>query len=553
MENSRLAAWLGLPRSLPVLVLVIGLIASLAAGLQVQRVAEAKDRERFNNAVAQAHAAVAARLQTYTAALRGGTGLFAARPGGAVTREEFRAYAERLDLPQVYPGIQGLGFSAKLPGLAGPETAAMLARHGVPGLEIHPSHPRPEVHAILFLEPLDRRNRAALGYDMYSNAVRRAAMAAARDTGRGAMSGKVELVQEIDRDKQAGFLIYHPVYRDGGVPETVAQRRAQLIGFVYAPFRADDLLRGIFGDQPNPRVRMFVYDETVAPENLLHASTGRAPDPARFTASRDLEIGGRRWRIVYAAAPGLEEGSTRGLAFVFFVGGMLATGLVAFATWRQVRARLTAEDEIAARREAEHERELLVAELNHRVKNTLATVQSIAAQSLREGRSAAETRETFEARLLALSHTHNLLTRAHWRGADLREIVRQELSPHGEGRVRIDGGPVSLPPAASLAVGMALHELATNAAKYGALSRPEGQVAVAWQVIGRAEARRVRLTWREIGGPPVAEAPRRRGFGTRLITQGLKQQLEGEVEMDFRSSGLVCVLEFPLRAPAEAA
>lgn len=541
---------LGLPRTLPALVLVAGLLASLAAGWQVERMARAKDRERFNQAVAEAHVTVAARLQTYLAALRAGAALFAAQ-GGEVTRDEFRAFAERLDLPNVYPGIQGLGFSVRLPAVEGPATDAALQRLGTPEVVVKPAGPRPEVHAIVFLEPLDRRNQYAIGFDMYSNPVRRAAMARARDLGVSAMSGKVELVQEIDRDKQAGFLIYHPVYGGRAVPSTEAERRAALTGFVYAPFRAGDLLQGILGEREDPRVRLAVYDDAVSPENLLY---GPRPDPpsravGRFSTVRPLEIAGRRWMIDYRSTSALEAGSSRGLALVTFLGGLLATVLVAAATARQVSARLQAESEVEARRVAEEARELLVAELNHRVKNTLATVQSIAAQSLREGRPAAEARETFEARLVALSHAHDLLTRENWRGAELSEIVREETLPYAD-RITAEGPPVTLSPSTALALAMALHELATNAAKYGALSTPAGHVRISWKL----PPGRLDLTWREAGGPPV-DAAARRGFGTRMITQGLSRQLQGTVELAFKPEGVVCCIDIPLadEAPSLAA
>jgi two-component sensor histidine kinase len=422
----------------------------------------------------------------------------------------------------------------------------LLADLEVPEVRVRPSRPRPEAHAIVFLEPMDRRNEAAIGFDMFTDPTRREAMRRARDLGVSAMSGKVQLVQEIDAEKQAGFLIYHPVYRGGGVPATVAERRAALHGYVYAPFRSDDLLRGILGSRA-PRVQLAIYDQDVAPENLLHqtASEQAAITPSRFSTVRPLHVAGRRWMIDYRSTSALDAGSSRSLALVTFLGGLLATGLVAAATHRQVRARLRAEREIEARRVAEEERELLVAELNHRVKNTLATVQSIASQSLREGRSAAEARETFEARLVALSHAHDLLTREHWRGAELSGIVREELAPYS-GRYSAAGPPVRLPPSTALAIAMALHELATNAAKYGALSAPTGHVRVSWE----RPPGRLDLTWRETGGPPVA-APAARGFGARMITQGLQRQLQGEVDLAFKPEGVVCRIDIPLADDAE--
>ena len=185
----------------------------------------------------------------------------------------------------------------------------------------------------------------------------------------------------------------------------------------------------------------------------------------------------------------------------------------------------------------------LLHELNHRVKNTLATVQSLARQSRGGEAQAAQ----LEARILALSKTHDLLTRDEWTGAALCEVVENELGPYRNGADHFDiaGPDLSLPPRHVLAIGMAIHELTTNAAKYGALSVPSGQIAVTWRIIPGEGATRVELTWRERGGPPVTP-PTRRGFGTRLITGGIMRELDGEARLDFRPSGLVCSLILPL-------
>jgi two-component sensor histidine kinase len=204
-------------------------------------------------------------------------------------------------------------------------------------------------------------------------------------------------------------------------------------------------------------------------------------------------------------------------------------------------------DELAVRQE--HQR-LLVNELNHRVKNTLATVQSIAMQTFRADTAAAGSRATFEARLMALAKAQDVLTRENWEGADLDEIVREAVEPHcgdEQARLEVQGPPVTLPPRMALALAMALHELCTNAAKYGGFSTREGRVTVEWLLVGRGADCRLRLTWRERGGPPV-EPPRRRGFGSRLIERGLARELDGEVRLDYDPAGVVCTINAPIPA-----
>ena len=204
--------------------------------------------------------------------------------------------------------------------------------------------------------------------------------------------------------------------------------------------------------------------------------------------------------------------------------------------------------DVTDRKEAERRQRLLLDELNHRVKNTLATVQSLAAQTARDCASAEEFRARFEPRLIALSAAHDRLTRNQWDGASLCELVDEELAAHSAeaGRLRTEGPDVHLPPRASLSLSLAIHELATNAAKHGALSVAEGEVDLRWDVerAGSAPPTALRLEWVERGGPPVA-APSREGFGSRLL-RVTARELGGEMELDYRPEGLRWRLSFPL-------
>lgn len=190
--------------------------------------------------------------------------------------------------------------------------------------------------------------------------------------------------------------------------------------------------------------------------------------------------------------------------------------------------------------QADERQRLLLDELNHRVKNTLATVQAIAQQTLRGARDPEAFAAAFESRLLALSQTHNALTDSHWAGAGLRQILSQELGPYGAERVVMKGPDVHLPARVALSLGMVFHELATNAAKYGALAQA-GKLVLTWS----ANQDVLRFEWREMGGPPVS-APERRGFGSRLIERSITGELRGWVEADYAQDGLVTRFETPL-------
>jgi two-component sensor histidine kinase len=186
--------------------------------------------------------------------------------------------------------------------------------------------------------------------------------------------------------------------------------------------------------------------------------------------------------------------------------------------------------------------QLLINELNHRVKNTLATVQAIATQTLRQAQVDPKVGAALEARLLSLSKTHNLLTRENWSGGNLQDVVEQALGAYaGSAQIRFNGPAVRLPTRAAIGLAMGLHELATNAVKYGALSTPAGTVNLSWTVADGT----LQLLWQERGGPPV-QPPERRGFGTRLLERSLAHDLNGPVSLRFDKEGLSCQMTAPL-------
>jgi PAS domain S-box-containing protein len=215
-----------------------------------------------------------------------------------------------------------------------------------------------------------------------------------------------------------------------------------------------------------------------------------------------------------------------------------------------MRATGVAFDITERKRWEEHQR-LLINELNHRVKNTLAIVQSLANQTFRDDHRDAATRLTFEGRLFALAAAHDVLTQENWEGAELREVVTGALAPYiqaGTERFHIEGPDLRLPPRMALAIAMALHELATNAVKYGALSVPPGRVTIQWAI---SKAQTFALVWREEGGPEVTP-PSRKGFGTRMIERSLAQDIGGTVHLTYEPTGVVCAVEAPLVKPSPA-
>ncbi|WP_245435489.1 sensor histidine kinase [Microvirga calopogonii] len=208
--------------------------------------------------------------------------------------------------------------------------------------------------------------------------------------------------------------------------------------------------------------------------------------------------------------------------------------------------------DITDQKRAEEHQRLLLNELNHRVKNTLATVQSLAAQSFRgigaqDIQSLPSACATFEARLFALARAHDVLTRENWEGADFSDVLAEACTPYRSTgaecrRIEVEGPDLRVSPSIALSVSMVLHELFTNALKYGALSNGSGSVRISWSILAGS---RLSMRWEERGGPPV-EPPSRKGFGSRLIQDGLARELNGTVVLNYDPDGVVCTVDVPL-------
>ena len=210
--------------------------------------------------------------------------------------------------------------------------------------------------------------------------------------------------------------------------------------------------------------------------------------------------------------------------------------------------------DITERKRAEEHQRLLTGELQHRVKNTLALVQAMASQTFRDAPDLGAAREAFAARLISLGRAHDILTQSSWTEAPIAQIVEGSLAVHrgfGTSRIRASGPDVPLAARPALALALALHELATNAAKYGALSNGSGTVDLRWHIVHEAGEPRFRLTWSEQDGPPILAQPTRRGFGSRLIERSFAAEVGGEVRLTYAPTGLTCRLEAPLASMQE--
>jgi two-component sensor histidine kinase len=221
---------------------------------------------------------------------------------------------------------------------------------------------------------------------------------------------------------------------------------------------------------------------------------------------------------------------------------LTAFGVLCLAIGILIAARLATH---LARSQAD--RELLINELNHRVKNTIATMQGLIGSTLRSAASMAEARTAVEERIVALGRAHDVLTEEHWGSADLRELLVRIIEPHraaSDQRADVSGPDLRINPRATVAIAMVFNELATNAVKYGALSRPDGHIRITWST-GEENGQKLQLVWKEIGGPSI-QPPTRRGFGSALLEQSITRELGGTVTRDFDPAGLTCTITVPL-------
>jgi signal transduction histidine kinase len=379
----------------PFLALCASLLVTIAAAKSASRAANAQERLRFDNAANAVRTAILGRLDAYTAMLRGGAGLFATSEG--ITFSDFHLYVQRLELPLRYPGIQGIGFSRLVhPGER--DAIAATIRRDVPSFHYWPAHGAGDIHAIVFLEPQDERNRVAMGYDMWSEPVRRAAMMQARDSAAPAATGRVRLVQEIDPEaEQAGFLIYVPVYEGGRIPQRAESRERLLFGFVYSPLRIDDLIHGILGHDENREVTFELYDGQPGPDRLMYRSSS-SPPSGPFSTVLPLDVAGRPWTLVLHSIRSATETTAHLVVMMVGIGGTVLSILLFVVMRTQVRAREAAEriaDDLRrseeALREANRQKDEFLAIISHELRTPLNAIVGWAAM-LRRGQVAPDGR-----------------------------------------------------------------------------------------------------------------------------------------------------------------
>jgi CHASE1-domain containing sensor protein len=530
------------PRS-NVLYPILAFLAALLVGAGMTRsvwlVEAQRAQSEFERTADLAIDRIVARLEQHVVLLQSTRGLFLAQRG-SVDRDTFGRFLTGVDLVNDLSGIQGIGY-ARMVATGEDKTIIddVMTRYGL-AADIRPVTEQPWRASIVLIEPPTDRNIAALGFDMYADDTRRAAMDRAIASGQPQMSGPVQLVQEITADKQSGVLIYLSLPATSDAPAS---------GFVYAPFRGGDLIRAALSAGPPLSVLITIRDSGAPDRPIFDEGAERA---AGLKLNRSVELVGRQWVFTVAESDGpstyrLHLGSLLvGVISVLFAA---AAGLVVHS--RQHEATQAFEVAAASARESDY-RDLLLQEMKHRIKNHIARIQSIARQSARGATDVKAFAETFDARLQAMAAVQEILAGTAVAQADVRAILRRELQQcldTAEVEHLMDGPSVILDERQAHAFALVAHELVTNALKYGGLSAKGQGLQIIWSVRPGTYDTPPMLAfdWQEqFAALSDAPAPGT-GFGSRLIDVSLKGELSGTMTRDFHAQGLHITLSFPIK------
>ena len=325
-----------MPLLLAMLVLLVTLLVTFTAWSSAKRSAEAQLLETFDYRTRDMAYSISRRMAVYEQVLRGARGFL--RGSVELDRHDWAEYYQLLRLDQSFPGMEALGIATIIPHRQLKAHEAAMRRQGHPGYAVRPEQPREAYTAITHIEPFGGRNLRAFGFDMFSEPVRRAAMARARDTGQAALSGKVVLVQEeVGHEgpgrQQAGTLMYLPVYRDGELAGTVDQRRRAIVGWVYAPFRMNDLMQGL-GGAHSTDLEVEIHDgEPAGAASLLYRSPNASTHPARLRASAQIVPGGRTWTISMRSSAALEKSLDTTRPQLVAITGIGLSFLISLVVW----------------------------------------------------------------------------------------------------------------------------------------------------------------------------------------------------------------------------
>lgn len=523
-------------RLLALLVRFVGLVILLAA-IAAAAASFVYNQSGEEDQAAQVATQVNMRLRDHVAVLEGVRALY--QSDSAASGPGIRAYLNALQ-PQVHtPGMEGVGIAAAMRAATPAALETKLRENYGEDIKVWPTTDQPIGFGVVLVEPYTPRRHAALGFDMYSEPVRRAAMRRAWQTGQPAASGIVHLAQEqAAKVKQPGFLIYLPVYARGPAGSgtvVTADGVRPVEAFVYAPFRTDDMMKAVLGPQLTgiDGIEVYAGEGPSAPLVFRKGKTGWDAHEEK------LRVADRIWTMRISYGRFFER---LGRPFAILLFG-IALALLATQLHRVQRRRLTAFQALAAQR-ARHaeDRELMIGEMAHRMKNAFARIGALARITLRESGSLEEFEAKFDGRMRALSDAKQMLVTGAVDTVELGRIVHRELELAGrsaEQLAAVTGPDVRLEDEGAQALSLAVHEFVTNSIKYGALAGT-GELAVSWRRVDDE----IELSWIESDLPETPHIDTE-SFGTQFIRTLIERQLKGSWQRSAVDNCLTIVIRWP--------
>lgn len=527
--------------------IAVALISMTMAGFAYFATQEAA-RIKFEATADDALNRIESRIDLHLSLLRSTQALFDAR-NGEISRSEFKAFFSALDVDSNFAGLRGIGYLRLVK--TGDEAAVerdLLRDRGVPHA-VYPDTAQSWRTPVVLFEPLDPANESTIGYDMFTEPARREAIEKAMADDAQHASGLVQLGQGAGAAQTfTGFLVFVRLNVETA-PDGINASRSSTSGFLYAAFRARDLFQTALSRTPLLPVNTEVYDGKVDADNLLFQS--ETPPVASFgdrlLVTRKIIVAGRPWTVLFRPTSAFSQPSSRAIPVMLGLFGLLLAGAIALVARYQERAYDAKSLLHETTEKSLLEKDLMLQEMKHRIKNSITRVLAIARQTAAHATDVKEFSSSFSARLQAMAASQDMLTRSRWQKADLGDLLRIELG-QVFGKELPDGilsGPqVLLDETTTQALGLTFHELATNALKYGEAGNSVGALKVDWSLEGRGSDRMLVLNWREAGQKQL-EAPAKTGFGTKLIDLNVTRELRGTIVRDFRADGLTVEIRIP--------
>ncbi|MER8921711.1 CHASE domain-containing protein [Mesorhizobium sp. M0802] len=532
----------------PILAFIaVALISLTMAGFAYFATQEAA-RIKFEATADDALNRIESRIDLHLSLLRSTQALFDAR-NGEISGSEFKAFFSALNVDNNFAGLRGIGYLRL--AKTGDEAAVerdMLRDRGA-AHTVYPDTTQPWRTPVVLFEPLDPANESTIGYDMFTEPVRREAIEKALADDAQHASGLVQLGQDTGAAQTfTGFLVFVRLNVETA-PDGINASRSSTSGLLYAAFRARDLFQTALSRTPLLPVNTAVYDGTADADNLLFQS--ETPPVASFgdrlLVTRKIIVAGRPWTVLFRPTSAFSQPSSRAIPVMLGLFGLLLAGAIALVARYQERAYDAKSLLHETTEKSLLEKDLMLQEMKHRIKNSITRVLAIARQTAAQATDVQEFSTSFSARLQAMAASQDMLTRSRWQKADLGDLLRIELGqvfgkelPEGI----LSGPQVLLDERTTQALGLTFHELATNALKYGEAGNSVGALKVNWSFEGRGSERMLVLNWREAGQKEL-EAPAKTGFGTKLIDLNVTQELRGTIARDFRVDGLTVEIRIP--------